>query len=105
MKDKARDLLERIMFFRDGDKTFFDPEALLWVPPVEAEWKVIRKELDSLLVRKEEIPNFQDISEPQKALTEGEEWKTFWFCAYGLKAEENCARCPETCESCKRFPG
>ena len=31
MKDKARDLLERIMFFRDGDKTFFDPEAFLWV--------------------------------------------------------------------------
>ena len=105
MKDKARDLLERIMFFRDGDKTFFDPEAFLWVPPVEAEWKVIRKELDSLLVRKEEIPNFQDISEPQKALTEGEEWKTFWFCAYGLKAEENCARCPETVRILEKIPG
>ena len=58
MKDKMRDLLERMMFFRDGDKTFFDPQEFLWVAPVEAEWKVIRKELDSLLVRKEEIPEF-----------------------------------------------
>jgi beta-hydroxylase len=56
-------------------------------------------------VRKEEIPNFQDISEPQKTLTEGEEWKTFWFCAYGLKAEENCARCPETVRILQKIPG
>lgn len=105
MKDKMRDVLERMMFFRDGDKTFFDPQEFLWVAPVEAEWKVIRQELDSLLVRKEEIPNFQDISEPQKTLTEGEEWKTFWFCAYGLKAEENCARCPETVRILQKIPG
>ena len=105
MKDKAREFLEKMMFFQDGDKTFFDPGAFLWVPSVEAEWKVIRRESDSLLVRKEEIPNFQDISEAQMPLTEGEEWKTFWFCAYGLKAEENCARCPETVRILQRIPG
>jgi hypothetical protein len=31
------------------------------------------------MVRREEIPNFQDVSVAQKALTEGDQWKTFWF--------------------------
>lgn len=51
----------------------------------------VRKELESVMARREEIPNFQDISDDQKVLTEGEQWKTFWLYAYGKKAEENCA--------------
>jgi hypothetical protein len=45
--------------------------------------------------RSEEIPNFQDVSKAQKALTEGDQWKTFFF-SFGNKNKENCARCPET---------
>jgi len=97
--------VEGVIFFRDGNKTFFDSEAYPWAQTVEAEWKVIRKELDALLVRREEIPNFQDISEKQKPLTEGEQWKTFWLYGYGEKAEENCARCPETVRILQKIPG
>jgi len=75
------------------------------VAPIESEWKTIRKELDALLVRRGDIPNFQDVSEAQKVLTEGEQWKTFWLFAYGEKAEENCARCPETVRLLQRIPG
>jgi ornithine lipid ester-linked acyl 2-hydroxylase len=100
-----RRLAEGIMFFRDGEKTFFEPESFPWVPEVEAEWPVIRKELEAVMARREDIPNFQDISEDQKVLTEGEQWKTFWFCAYGESAEENCARCPETMRVLKKIPG
>jgi len=97
--------IEGMMFFRDGKKTFFDPESFPWVSSIESDWLAIRKELDSLLVRREEIPNFQDISDNQKVLTEGEQWKTFWLYAYGEKAEENCARCPETVRWLQRIPG
>lgn len=98
-------LLESVLFFRDGHKTFFDPESYPWVATVEAEWTNIRRELESLLTRREEIPNFQDISDAQKDLTEGEQWKTFWFYAYGQKAEVNCARCPETTRALRHIPG
>jgi len=98
-------LAEKVMFFPDRKKTFFDPESFPWVAPVEAEWVVVRKELDSLLVRREEIPNFQDLSEAQKELTEGDQWKTFWFYAYGERADENCARCPETVRVLHQIPG
>jgi aspartyl/asparaginyl beta-hydroxylase (cupin superfamily) len=72
---------------------------------VEAEWPVVRKELDALLVRREDIPNFQDVSDAQKVLTEGDEWKTFWLYAFGEKAEENCVRCPETVRVLQHIPG
>jgi aspartyl/asparaginyl beta-hydroxylase (cupin superfamily) len=102
---KLRRMLEEMMFFRDGKKTFFDSELFPWVTSVEAQWMTIRKELDDLLVRREEIPNFQDVSEKQKVLTEGEQWKMFYLYAYGVKAEENCARCPETVRVLQHIPG
>jgi ornithine lipid ester-linked acyl 2-hydroxylase len=57
------------------------------------------------MARREDIPNFQDISDDQKVLTEGEQWKTFWLYAYGEEAEENCARCPQTVRALKMIPG
>ena len=91
-----RNIVEKTLFYRDGDKTFFDPEAFPWTAGIESEWKSIRKELDTLMVRREEIPNFQDVSKAQRVLTKGDEWKTFFFYSFGHKNKENCARCPET---------
>jgi ornithine lipid ester-linked acyl 2-hydroxylase len=101
----VRRLVEAAMFSKDGEKTFFESDNFSWVPDVEREWLTIRRELDSLMVRREEIPNFQDISDAQKVLTEGEQWKTFWFYAYGKKADENCARCPQTDRILQKIPG
>jgi aspartyl/asparaginyl beta-hydroxylase (cupin superfamily) len=101
----AHRVAETVMFFTDRKKTFFDPQSFPWVSAVEAEWPVVRKELDALLVRREDIPNFQDVSDAQKDLTEGDEWKTFWLYAFGEKAEENCVRCPETVRVLQHIPG
>jgi aspartyl/asparaginyl beta-hydroxylase (cupin superfamily) len=101
----AQRLIEQAMFFPERSKTFFDPESFPWAASVEAEWGVVRKELEALLTRREEIPNFQDISDAQKLLTEGDQWKTFWLYAFGKKAEENCARCPETVRILQTIPG
>lgn len=102
---KVHELVESILFFRDGDKTFWEPEEFPWVADIEREWLTIRKELEALLKHREEIPNFQDLSENQKVLTDGDKWKTFWFYAYGEKADENCARCPETVRLLHEIPG
>src|SRR5271170_7930218 len=102
----VRKLVEGMMFSRDGEKTFFEPASFPWVAELEAEWMAIRKELDALMVRREEIPNFQDVSKAQKTLTEGDQWKTFFFYTFGGKPiRENCARCPETVRLLERIPG
>ena len=74
---KMHEFVESILFFRDGNKTFWEPESFPWVAHIEREWITIRKELEALLKHREEIPNFQDISENQKVLTDGDQWKTF----------------------------
>jgi len=97
-------MVESILFFQDGHKTFFEPADYPWAAKVEAEAPFIRKELDVLLRRRDEIPNFQDLSEKQKPLTEGTQWKTFFLYGYGEEAEENCKQCPETVRILKYIP-
>jgi ornithine lipid ester-linked acyl 2-hydroxylase len=101
----AAKFAEVVLFFPDRKQTFFDPNAFPWVDEVEAKWPAVRKELDALLVRRDDIPNFQDVSYAQKLLTDGDQWKTFWFFAFGERAEENCARCPETVRVLQLIPG
>lgn len=100
-----RAVVEKSLFYRDGEKTFFDPGAFPWVAAVEAEWKLIRRELDALMLRREEIPNFQDVSKAQSVLTEGDQWKTFFFYSFGNKNKENCEKCPNTVRLLHRIPG
>lgn len=41
----VRDLVEKMLFYQDGDKTFFELELFPWVASVAANWKTVRKEL------------------------------------------------------------
>jgi beta-hydroxylase len=88
-----------------GDREFFDVSDFPWVGEVEANWKKVRAELDALLPYAADMPNFQDISKEQKALSQDDGWKTFFFYAYGIKAKANCRRCPETAKLLKTIPG
>lgn len=100
-----RDLVEGVLFYRDGHRTFFESEEFPWVSDIESEWMTIRRELEPLMQRREEIPNFQDYSAGQKALTQDDQWKTFFFYAFGKVEKENCARCPETVRILNKIPG
>jgi ornithine lipid ester-linked acyl 2-hydroxylase len=92
-------------FSRDGRRTFFDNRTFPWIAALEAATPQIRRELEALLERRSEIPNFQDISDAQRGLTEGEQWKTFFLHAYGRPVPENQARCPETDRMLRKIPG
>jgi len=87
-----------------GDPTFFDPKLFPWVERLEADWKEMRRELDAVLEHREKLPNFQDISRDQYAITRDDLWKTYLFFAYGAKAENNCRRCPKTTALIETIP-
>jgi ornithine lipid ester-linked acyl 2-hydroxylase len=89
----------------DGNRTFFDTDAFPWVARLETEWRQIRAELDAVLLNRDRIPNFQEISEDQKLLTQGDDWKTFFLFGYGHEVASNVARCPRTAELLRRIPG
>jgi ornithine lipid ester-linked acyl 2-hydroxylase len=92
-------------FTPDGDKTFFESQAFPWVREIEAASPQIRAELDALLQRVDEIPNFQDISVDQQRIAQGNQWKTFFLWAYGKSIDENRVLCPQTDRALRRIPG
>ncbi len=101
-----RSTMERLITAApDGKRTFFPTAGFPWVRDVESGWRDIREELEILLRDRARIPNFQDVSEDQKLLTEGDQWKTYFFYAYGHRAEANCERCPRTDRLLRRIPG
>ena len=87
------------------EQPFYDPAGFPWVRELEANWKVMRRELDDVLTHHQDLPNFQDISTDQAMLTDDDRWKTYFFYGYGFKSEPNCARCPETTRLLERIPG
>jgi ornithine lipid ester-linked acyl 2-hydroxylase len=88
-----------------GDTPFLDTQKFSWVPDLESNWIKIRQELDRVLDNIDAIPNFQEISKEQYAITQDNLWKTYFFYAYGIKMEKNCERCPATADLIKKIPG
>jgi ornithine lipid ester-linked acyl 2-hydroxylase len=88
-----------------GDTPFIATDHFSWVPEVEAQWQAVRQELDVLLEKVDQLPNFQDISRDQYAVTTDNLWKTYFFYAYGVKAEGNCQQCPATARLVESIPG
>jgi ornithine lipid ester-linked acyl 2-hydroxylase len=88
-----------------GDTPFLPADKFNWVPAIEAQWRSVRQELEVLLEKVEELPNFQDISKDQYAVTTDHLWKTYFFYAYGVKAEGNCQQCPKTARLIESIPG
>jgi len=104
---KAVQWLERVIvkFSPYGDPPFLNNEDFPWVKNLEANWQTIRKELEVVLEKREELPNFQDISKDQVAITRDNDWKTFFLYGYGYRAEANCQVCPETTKLVEQVPG
>ncbi|WP_299407116.1 aspartyl/asparaginyl beta-hydroxylase domain-containing protein [Acaryochloris sp. IP29b_bin.148] len=88
-----------------GHKTFFAPHIFSWVPLLEKNWRTIRQELEQVLQYQEALPNFEELVEYDADLTKDTQWKMFAFYAYGIKAEKNCDRCPETTRLIEQIPG
>src|SRR3546814_7008806 len=75
-----------------GVTPFFDPAQFAWTGALEAQWQAIRGELEQVLTRQDDIPNFQDISKDQVNINQDDRWKTFFLYGYGYKMENNCER-------------
>lgn len=88
-----------------GDSVFFSKEQFPWTKELEANWHVIRQELDQVMPYADSLPNFQDISPRQQRIANDNLWKTFFFCAFGYRSKQNCERCPETAKLLKKIPG
>ena len=88
-----------------GNHTFFDTDDFPWTKAIEQEWRLIRAELDGLMEERDTLPNFQDVSPRNYAITQDSSWKTFFLHVQGYRADKNCERCPETARLVEKIPG
>ncbi|MGP1375394.1 MAG: aspartyl/asparaginyl beta-hydroxylase domain-containing protein [Almyronema sp.] len=88
-----------------GNTPFFTKDPFPWANELEANWKTIRQELDQVLQYVNALPNFQDIMPRQQRISPTDGWKTYYFCAFGFVATQNCQQCPETWQMLQKIPG
>src|SRR3712207_784080 len=74
----------------------FDNAAFPWVAEVEAEWRLIRAELDRLLARQDELPAFHEVVGDATTVSRDRHWKSFFLLGYGVRFRRSIAQCPET---------
>jgi beta-hydroxylase len=88
-----------------GNPPVYDLATFPWAREIEQEWHLIRAELDRVLIRKEDLPSFHDISTDVATISTDTGWKTFFLTGYGHTSANNTALCPETWRIVKKIPG
>lgn len=87
-----------------GDTPIVDGTHFPWVAELERNWQTIRQELEGVLPATGQLPTMQYISKTQRKIIKNDGWKTYFFRAYGSRADENCRRCPQTARLLDAIP-
>jgi beta-hydroxylase len=88
-----------------GNPPVYANATFPWAAEIEKAYPAIRAELEALLPRKADLPNFQDISPDVKAISKDNGWKTFFLVGFGKPSPRNIALCPETWKAVRLIPG
>jgi aspartyl/asparaginyl beta-hydroxylase (cupin superfamily) len=88
-----------------GNPPVYDTAIFPWAAEIERASPAIRAELERVLARKDELPNFQDISPDVKTISRDSGWKTFFLVGFGKPSARNTALCPRTWEAVQKIPG
>lgn len=88
-----------------GNPPIYDNAAFPWATLIERDWRLIRAELDRVLMRKDELPGFHEIATDVIQTSSDSGWKTFMLAGYGLTSARNIAACPDTWRVCQNIPG
>jgi ornithine lipid ester-linked acyl 2-hydroxylase len=92
-------------FSKVGNRAVFDNSVFPWTQEIEREWTVIRAELNNVLIRRHELPPFQEILPEVGTITSDSAWKVFVLGGFGSTSERNIAQCPHTWRVVRRIPG
>ena len=102
----AKDTLESTVVRTSvhGDPMVYDARHFDWVPQVEADWRMVRAELDAIMAYRDAMPSFQDILKEVDLIQSDNDWKTFFLAGIGMDCSGNAVRCPETMRLLRRIP-
>jgi len=82
------------------------PNALFpWTAELEANWRDIRKEAESVLDDIDSIPPVRSLSPDHELIARDDKWRGFILWGYGVKWQRNCLHCPKTARLLHHVPG
>jgi len=87
-----------------GNSELLPTDRFPWVRELEANWAVIRRELDAVMELRAGLPAMQDLSPHQYGINRDKSWKVFALTAFGARSERNCQRMPETTRLIDQIP-
>lgn len=82
----------------------FDPADFAYLRPLEARWKEIQAEADSVMATRQ-VPSLGSISPDHQELDSQGKWRTYFLWGYGIKVPRNCEQCPVTTSLVEKIPG
>jgi beta-hydroxylase len=94
-----------MLFAATEDLQVFPNEFFPWTDHLAANWSIIRDEAIELLADRMSVPSIREISPDHDKIAVDDKWRSFFFWGYGLRADANCARCPETARLLDQIPG
>lgn len=83
---------------------FMSADNFPWIPELESHWLEIRRELETVLTFRDDLPAFHRINRDATDIGT-ERWKSFFFYGFGHRSDANCARCPRTAALIAGIPG
>lgn len=87
------------------DNPIYDTADFPWAAELQRHWRLIRAELDQVLVYREQMPSFHEILKEAGTITTDDTWKTFFLQGAGMDCAENAKRCPQTMRLLAQIPG
>jgi beta-hydroxylase len=82
------------------------PNSLFpWTDYLISRTPIIRAEAEALLRDRMSVPSVREISPDHAKIAVDDKWRSFFLWGYGVKIEDNCAKCPETARILENIPG
>lgn len=99
-------ILDRVLmrYATSDEYRIFPNELFPWTSYLAQNWSVICDEARGLLHDPSAIPSVRELSSDHEKIAVDDKWRSFFFWGYGLRAERNCARCPETARVLEKIP-
>ncbi|MGE3690359.1 MAG: aspartyl/asparaginyl beta-hydroxylase domain-containing protein [Novosphingobium sp.] len=87
-----------------GRQPFVDERQVPGIAALKENWETILAEARAVMVDRQGIPSFGDISPDHRRIAQNSAWKSYFFHGYGYRVKDNCQRCPKTAALIDQVP-
>ena len=81
-----------------------DHNQFSFLKEIETNWRIIRNEIEPILIHRDALPVFQELSPDQRKIAKDDNWHVFLMYGFGRKHKANCVKLPATTKLLQNVP-